>query len=95
MTTEDQAIKPDEAEAIEYVQGIKAFYQHLLFFIFMLCFIGAIFLVHGFIPSYIQFTMTGWLMGIVFHGLNAFEVINFFGPNWERRQIEKRLKRKL
>lgn len=43
----------------------------------------------------IQFLAAGWFMELLFHGLNAYEVINLFGPNWERRKIEKRLGRKL
>jgi hypothetical protein len=31
----------------------------------------------------------GWGIGLVVHGLNVFEVINFLGPNWEKKQIEK------
>jgi hypothetical protein len=52
-------------------------------------------LVHGFIPAYIQFTLVGWGFGLIFHGLNAFEMVNFFGPAWERKKVEKRLGRKL
>ncbi|PRY63507.1 2TM domain-containing protein [Vreelandella songnenensis] len=37
----------------------------------------------------------GWGIGIISHGLSAFEVLNFFGPEWEKKQIEKRLGRKL
>jgi transcriptional regulator with XRE-family HTH domain len=96
MTDAQHTLKSDEVEAMEYVQGIKAFYQHMLLYLFItLFFVGGIFLAHGFVPVYIQFTMVGWLMGLLFHWLNAFEIVNFFGPKWERRQIEKRLKRKL
>ena len=31
----------------------------------------------------------GWGVGLVVHGLNVFEVINIFGPNWEKKQIGK------
>jgi 2TM domain len=34
---------------------------------------------------------SGWGIGLVVHGLNVFEVINFLGPNWQGKQIEKRL----
>ncbi len=37
----------------------------------------------------------GWGVGVVIHGLVAFEKINFIGQNWEKSQIEKRLGRKL
>jgi transcriptional regulator with XRE-family HTH domain len=57
-TPEDDSLKKDEARALEYVQGIKAFYQHVFFYVFfMLLFCGGIFMVHGFIPVYIQFTV--------------------------------------
>jgi transcriptional regulator with XRE-family HTH domain len=94
--TEEVLLKGQEAWALEYVQGLKAFYQHLLLYIFlMFLFAGGIFLVHGFIPAYIQFMLVGWGIGLLFHGLNAFEVFNFFGPAWERKKVEKRLGRKL
>lgn len=89
-------LKSEEARALEYVQGLKAFYQHLLFYLFVLVlFAGGIYLVHGFVPAYIQFTMVGWGLGLIFHGLNAFEVLSFFGPAWEKKKVEKRLGRKL
>ncbi|ENM5859818.1 2TM domain-containing protein, partial [Vibrio mimicus] len=37
----------------------------------------------------------GWGIGVINHGLNAFEVFDLFGAKWEKRQIEKRLGRKL
>lgn len=96
MPDENNKLKSEEAYAIEYVQGLKAFYQHLLLFLFILLFfVGGIYLVHGFVPTYIQFLTAGWVMGLLFHGLNAYEVINLFGPTWERKKIEKRLGRKL
>jgi hypothetical protein len=36
-------------------------------------------------------TALGWGMGVAAHGLAVFEVISFFGVDWEKRQIEKRL----
>lgn len=100
MANENQSgesiLKSEEARALEYVQGLKSFYQHLFFYLFFMgLFAGGIFLVHGFIPVYIQFMLVGWGVGLVFHGLNAFEIFNFFGPAWEKKRIEKRLGRKL
>lgn len=96
MTDENEALKAEEVRVLQYVQGIKAFYQHVLLFMFMaLLFVGGIYLVHGFVPVMLQFALVGWAFGLVFHGLTAFEIINFFGPVWERRQVEMRLGRKL
>jgi hypothetical protein len=48
-------------------------------------------------PSYIWawWPAIGWGIGIVNHGVGVFEVFSLFGPKWEKRQIEKRLGRKL
>jgi len=48
-------------------------------------------------PEYIWtwWVVLGWGIGIVSHGLSTFEIINFFGPEWEKKQIEKRLGKKL
>ena len=65
MTEENKTLKSDEAYAIEYVQGLKAFYQHLLLFLFILLFfVGGIYAVHGDVPTYIQFMAAGWFMGL-------------------------------
>ncbi|WP_376707937.1 2TM domain-containing protein [Kangiella sp. TOML190] len=39
--------------------------------------------------------MLGWGIGVVFHGLNAFEKLNFFKVSWEKRIAERKLGRKL
>jgi hypothetical protein len=39
--------------------------------------------------------MLGWGIGLVVHGLRVFGVIKLFGPEWEKRQVEKQLGRKL
>nr|WP_243694239.1 2TM domain-containing protein [Vibrio viridaestus] len=37
----------------------------------------------------------GWGIGVVSHGLRAFEIVNIFGLEWEKKQVEKRIGRKL
>lgn len=95
MSEEDKLLKSEEAYAIQYVQGIKRFYQHLILFLVMLGFAGAIYYAHGFIPAYIQFIIVAWALGLILNCLLAFEVFNLFGPKWEKKQVEKRLGRKL
>jgi len=88
----------DEKEAIVYVKGIKEFYTHLFMFLFFtVIFCGIFGLVYGFAPRvrWMYFAFAGWGIGVVLHGLNAYELINFFGPKWEKKLIEKRLGRRL
>ncbi len=96
MTNQDvlntEEIKADEEYAINYAKGIKEFYNHLLMY-----FIFAIFLivVKGFDDNFVVWGLLGWTLGVVIHGLNAYEVINLFNANWERKIAEKKLGRKL
>lgn len=88
-------ISDEEERAIEYVRDLKGFYTHLTSYVLVMLVLFVINLV--FTPGYIWafWAALGWGIGILVHGLNVFEVINWFGPDWERRQVEKRLGRKL
>ncbi len=85
----------EEQQIIEHVRDIKAFYTHAIQYVLVV----AIVFVINFIltPEYIWawWVALGWGIGLVSHGLSVFEIGNFFGANWEKKQIEKRLGRKL
>ncbi|PSV01349.1 2TM domain-containing protein [Photobacterium leiognathi] len=88
-------ITEDEKQALEYVKGIKSFYSNLTSYVLV---IGMLFVINYFTsPDYwwAVWPALGWGIGIVSHALSAFEVVNVFGPDWERKQVEKRLGRKL
>ncbi|WP_318455195.1 2TM domain-containing protein [Photobacterium leiognathi] len=88
-------ITEDEKKALEYVKGIKIFYSNLTSYVLV---IGMLFVINYFTgPDYwwAVWPALGWGIGIVSHALSAFEVVNVFGPDWERKQVEKRLGRKL
>jgi len=88
----DSPITADEENAIQYVKGIKEFYSHVLMYLIFVAVFGFAF---GFKHPLILWGSIGWGIGLVVHGLNVFEVINLFGPNWEKKKIEKRLGRPL
>ena len=88
----DSPITADEENAIQYVKGVKEFYSHLFMYLVFVTVFGFFF---GFKHPLILWGSIGWGIGLVVHGLNVFEVINFLGPNWEKKQIEKRLGRPL
>ncbi|WP_318506854.1 2TM domain-containing protein [Photobacterium leiognathi] len=88
-------ITEDEKQAIEYVKSIKEFYSHLVTYFLV---ITGLFVINYFTsPDYwwAVWPALGWGIGIVSHALSAFEILNIFGPEWERKQVEKRLGRKL
>lgn len=85
----------DERQAIEYVRDIKGFYTHALTYMVL---ITGLILLNVFISPgrwWVLFAAIGWGIGLLVHALNVFEVFDFFGPEWEKKQVEKRLDRKL
>lgn len=99
--TNDTDIKPplqiseDEKEAIAYVKEIKGFYSDLMSFLVI---VPALFILnYSTSPNYIWawWVLFGWGIGLSIHALTAFEFFNMLSPDWEKKQIEKRLGRKL
>jgi transcriptional regulator with XRE-family HTH domain len=94
-----ESVAADEKEAIEYVKGIREFYMHLFMFaVFAIVFPAAFGGKFGFDDNRVQMmilALAGWGIGVLIHGLAAYEVIRFLGPKWERHLIEHRLGRKL
>lgn len=82
-----------EQAALQHVRDIKGFYEHLFTYLIATTLLAIINLV--FSPDYFWagWTYLGWGIGVLIHGLNVFEVVNFFSPEWERRQVEKHLRR--
>ena len=90
-----QQLPHDEEKAIEFVRDIKGFYSHLIKYIVVISILFIINLTTDSNYIWAWWPMLGWGLGVLSHGLNVFEVFHFFSPAWEKRQIEKRLGRKL
>lgn len=89
------SITSEEKEALEYVRDLKGFYAHLIPYVVV---ISAFLLANLF--GYLDFRWTfwtafGWGIGVAMHALSVFEPFKFLGPEWEKRQVERRLGRKL
>ena len=85
----------EETRIIEHVQDIKGFYSHLINYAVVVL---GLFLLNFLVsPGYYWawWAALGWGIGVMSHGLSVFEVYSFFGADWEKKQIEKRLGRKL
>lgn len=88
---DDTELKLDEQRVLLYAKRMKEFYEHLITYLILAAVF--LFMFHGEPVVYIVFAGLG--VGLVVHGLIAFEVISFMSPGWERRLAEKRLGRKL
>ncbi|MDN3637722.1 2TM domain-containing protein [Simiduia curdlanivorans] len=89
------SLSTDERDAIEYVRDLKGFYSNLTTYILVIGFLFFINLTTSPGNIWAWWPALGWGIGIVVHALNVFEVSDMFGADWERKQVEKRLGRKL
>ncbi len=85
-------ITTEEERAIVYVRDIKGFYSHLIIYSIVVAALFGLNLIRSPGHFWAIWPAIGWGIGLIFHGLNVFEVFNMFGADWEKRQIEKRLK---
>ncbi|MEM7612704.1 MAG: helix-turn-helix domain-containing protein [Pseudomonadota bacterium] len=91
-TDPNATVSEEEGNAIQYVKGLKEFYSHAgMFAVFA---IVVVVFKRTDDPA-VLWAFAGWGVGVVLHGLVAFELINLFNARWEKRQVEKRLGRKL
>ncbi|MEI7443675.1 MAG: 2TM domain-containing protein [Burkholderiales bacterium] len=94
------ALPTDEALVLAQVRRIRGFYEHLARYAFIvggLAVLNAIqYVFHGHTYWWVLWVAAGWGIGLLAHGLRAFgRGPLFLGADWERRQVEKRLKRSL
>jgi len=95
MTNETDKISSDEEIAIQQVKEIKGFYTHLVQFVVIISALAFINYMTSPAHYWVIWVIVGWGAGIIAHGLTAFEVFSIFSASWEKRQIEKRINRKL
>ena len=90
-----QGFATDEVLAFQHVRKLKRFYLHLTLYVLVIGFLAAINMTRS--PTHIWFVWPalGWGSAIVIRALTLFDLFPFFGPEWERQQVEKRLGRKL
>lgn len=88
-------VSAEERAAMSYVEDLRGFYYHIASYLVV---IGGLFVINYLSnPDYIWawWAALGWGLGLISHAINLFQPFKLFGPQWERRQIEKRLGRKL
>jgi len=96
MQTNDIAtVKADEALALAHVRHVKAFYIHAAQYVVAI----SIFAIGNYMLTPRHFwslwVAIGWGGGLLFHGLRVFDKIPFLNAEWEKRQVEKHLGRRL
>ncbi len=90
----DQSLSSEEREAMEYVRDIKSFYINFGTYVIVMVFLLILNLLNNPSNLWVIWPALGWGVGVAFHALSVFEIFSPMGGDWEKRQIEKRLKRK-
>jgi hypothetical protein len=90
-----QSINADEEAAFRHVRKIRGFYGHLAKYVIVISALAVFNFIKS--PSYIWviWPALGWGLGILFHGMRVFGTMPFMNADWEKRQVEKYLGRKL
>ena len=85
----------EEALAFAHVRAVKGFYIHAAQYAAVMLFLIVVNLVAT--PHYFWaiFPVVGWGIGVAFHGMRVFGLIPLLTGDWEKREVEKRLGRKL
>jgi len=82
-----------EQRAMREVEDLKDFYQHAMVYVVVIPFLWAINWLTSSMYYWAIWPTLGWGLGLTIHGVTAFGIFNLFSPEWEKRQIDKRLNR--
>jgi len=91
-------LTPEQAEiarAFVHVRDIKRFWSHAVTYVAVNAMLVAINLVTDTRELWFIYPLLGWGLGLLVHAVRVFELLPLFGPEWEKRQVEKRLGRKI
>lgn len=84
-----------EKLALLKVRNLKSFYVHLLQYVVIITGLLILNLVKSPEKLWVVWPALGWGIGILLHASRTFEWVPFFGAEWEKRQVERRLGRPL
>jgi len=94
-STLNQHVSTDEALALAHVRKLRGFYMHLVLYGLMIGFLAVVNLITYRHYLWFFWPALGWAIGLMLHGLRVFDKVPFLNGEWERRQVEKQLGRKL
>lgn len=94
----DIANSPEQTQialAYNHVRRIRRFYFGLIMYAVVMSGLIALNLMTYHHVLWFVFPAAGWGVALLFRALILFDLLPWFGPEWEKRQVEKRLGRKL
>ena len=91
----NETISLEEEEVLSNVRAHRDFYIHLIKFSAVIAVLLVINLIVSPHRLWVLWVIFGWGISVLLHAVKIFARPNLFGPEWERRQVEKKLGRKL
>ncbi len=92
---ETAASNRQEMEAFRHVRRLRRFYMHLFRYVVINIGLVIINLITSPNHLWVLWVIGGWGLGLLSHAMSVFGPHWMLGPDWERREVEKRLGRSL
>ena len=89
----NSSVSIEEALALNHIQNVKKFYIHLGRYVIVIALLSALNYLKTPNHLWVIWVAVGWGIGLTLQGLLIFT--NLLGPEWERKQVEKYLGKKL
>lgn len=90
-----QSINADEEAAFRHVRKIRGFYGHVAKYVIVIGALAVFNLIKSPDRMWVIWPALGWGLGLMFHGMRVYGTMPFMNADWEKRQVEKYLGRKL
>ena len=90
-----EKVRSDEALALAHVRKLKAFYSHLMQYVVIIAGLAVLNWLVSPNVWWVLWAAAGWGIGLLAHAAQVFGRLPFLNGDWERREVEKFLGRKL
>lgn len=87
-------LSPQELSALKQVRRLRRFYRHLIIYILVMVLLTVINLLTS-SHVWVIWAALGWGIGLASHAIKVFSPWRLFDDEWERKEVEKRIHRKL
>jgi transcriptional regulator with XRE-family HTH domain len=94
-TTSLNPTEQQEKDAFDHVRKLRGFYLHLMKYVIVCLGLLLINLLSSPHTLWVVWVALGWGLGLLLHAFRVFRPDWMLGPDWEKREVEKRLGRPL
>ena len=94
-TTSLNLTEQQEKDAFDHVRKLRGFYLHLMKYVIVCLGLLLINLMSSPHTLWVVWVALGWGLGLLLHAFRVFRPDWMLGPDWEKREFEKRLGRPL